>query len=541
MEGPLRRCYSREFLRDIRILSLCGVGFREIRSDHQSTFRIEEPKSQVDAVLFGHYPHELPRLELDGVGVDLSAVDLLFRGRRIRQRSDRRPAGYRAEQDREEAEGPERSAMKARRRLDGNRKTAHPVFNLGGFMTRFSLQTSRSLENSGIEKGVLYLIVLGPSCGDSSIRRGRKCGEFRAKLRLVEPERSRRVLHCDMDCFYAAVHQRDDPSLRGKPVVIGGRPESRGVVAAASYEVRRFGVHSAMPSSQARRLCPEAIFIPPDFRRYSRESEKIFAIYRELTPLVQAVSIDEAYLDVTDHLGEAGSATAVAKEIRRRVREERGLTVSVGVGPNRLIAKIASDFEKPDGLTVVRPAKVQAFLDPLPVRRLHSVGPATEKALAEIGVRTVAELRAVPLETLSARFGKHGRILFDFSRGIDDRPVEVHSERKSLGTENTYAEDLTELARMEEEVQRMAVEVAEALARSGLAGCTVTLKLRYSDFTTLTRSRTFAVPVYDGAVIAEVARDLLRRTEATSRPVRLLGVTASNLVRERIAQLSLFV
>ncbi len=360
----------------------------------------------------------------------------------------------------------------------------------------------------------------------------------------MEPEReeghSRRVLHCDMDCFYAAVHQRDDPSLRGKPVVIGGRPESRGVVAAASYEVRRFGVHSAMPSSQAKRLCPDAIFIPPDFRRYSRESEKIFAIYREFTPLVQAVSIDEAYLDVTDHLGEAGSATAVAKEIRRRVREERGLTVSIGVGPNRLIAKIASDFDKPDGLTVVRPAKVQAFLDPLPVRKLHGVGPATEKALAEMGVRTVAELRAAPLETLSARFGKHGRLLFEFSRGIDERPVETHSERKSLGTENTYAEDLTDLSRMVEEVERMAAEVAAALARSGLAGCTVTLKLRYSDFTTLTRSRTSDVPLYDAAVIAGIAIDLLRRTQAASRPVRLLGVTASNLVRERIAQLTLF-
>jgi DNA polymerase-4 len=191
-------------------------------------------------------------------------------------------------------------------------------------------------------------------------------------------------------------------------------------------------------------------------------------------------------------------------------------------------------------LTVVRPEKVQAFLDPLPVRRLHGVGPATEKALAELEVRTVAELRAVPLETLSARFGKHGRLLFEFSRGIDDRPVEVHSERKSLGTENTYAEDLTALARMEEEVERMAAEVAAILARSGFAGCTITLKLRYSDFTTLTRSRTSDVPLYDAAVIAEIAKDLLRRTEAASRPVRLLGVTASNLVRERIAQLSLF-
>jgi len=343
-----------------------------------------------------------------------------------------------------------------------------------------------------------------------------------------------------MDCFYAAVHMRDDPSLRGKPVVIGGRPESRGVVAAASYEVRRYGVHSAMPSSRARRLCPDAIFIPPDFRRYSRESEKIFAIYRELTPLVQAVSIDEAYLDVTDHLGEAGSATALAKEIRRRVREERELTVSIGVGPNRLIAKIASDFDKPDGLTVVRPEKVQAFLDPLPVRRLHGVGPATERALAEMKVLSVADLRAVELEDLIGRFGKHGRILYEFSRGIDDRPVETHSERKSLGTENTYAEDLTDLAAMLAEVDRMSTELAGSLARSGLAGCTVTLKVRYEDFTTVTRSRTFAAPVYDRVAIAACARDLLHRTEAPKRPVRLIGVTASNLVRERVEQLSLF-
>jgi DNA polymerase-4 len=344
-----------------------------------------------------------------------------------------------------------------------------------------------------------------------------------------------------MDCFYAAVHMRDDPSLRGKPVVIGGRPESRGVVAAASYEVRKYGVHSAMPSSRARRLCPEAIFIPPDFRRYSKESEKIFAIYRETTPLVQAVSIDEAYLDVTDCLGEWGTATAVAREIRRRVREERGLTVSVGVGPSRLIAKIASDFDKPDGLTVVPPGKVQAFLDPLPVRRLHGVGPATERALAEIKVQTVAELRAVPLEDLIERFGKHGRILYEFSRGIDDRPVETHQERKSLGTENTYAQDLTDFAEMEAEVERMAQEVANSLERSGLSGCTVTLKVRYEDFTTVTRSRTFAMPVGEAADIAACARDLLHRTEAPSRPVRLIGVTASNLVRERVSQLRLFV
>lgn len=344
-----------------------------------------------------------------------------------------------------------------------------------------------------------------------------------------------------MDCFYAAVHMRDDPSLRGKPVIIGGRPESRGVVAAASYEVRKYGVHSAMPSSRAKRLCPHAIFIPPDFRRYSRESEKIFAIYREITPLVQAVSIDEAYLDVTDHLGEAGSATAIAREIRRRVREERGLTVSVGVGPNRLIAKIASDFHKPDGLTVVKPHRVQEFLDPLPVRRLHGVGPATEKVLIEMGIQTVADLRAREIENLIDRFGsKHGRLLWEFARGIDDRPVEIHSERKSLGTENTYAVDLADLAEMDGEIARMSEEVAESLVKRGLAACTVTVKVRYADFTTVTRSRTFPVPLHDTVSISVCARDLLRRTEAPRRPVRLLGVTASNLMQGQVVQLLLF-
>src|SRR5436305_5065019 len=235
-----------------------------------------------------------------------------------------------------------------------------------------------------------------------------------------------------MDCFYAAVHMRDDPSLAGKPVVIGGLPEGRGVVAAASYEARRFGIHSAMPSSRALRLCPQVIFIPPDFRRYRRESEKIFAIYREITPVIQTVSLDEGYLDLTGRLEAFGTATRAAREIRRRVREERGLTVSVGVGPNRLVAKIASDFHKPDGLTVVPPHKVQAFLDPLPVRRLHGVGPATERALAELGVQAVADLRERPLDLLVERFGKHGRLLFEFARGIDDRPVETHRGRKRL-------------------------------------------------------------------------------------------------------------
>ncbi len=211
---------------------------------------------------------------------------------------------------------------------------------------------------------------------------------------MAEGVRVRRILHCDMDAYYAAVHMRDDPSLAGRPVIVGGDPDSRGVVASASYEARAFGIHSAMPAARARRLCPDAVFLRPDFPRYRRESDRIFAIYRDVTPEMETISLDEAYLDVTDHLGAAGAAQALAKEIRRRVRDERGLTVSVGVGPNCLVAKIASDACKPDGLRVVPPQRVQAFLDPLPVRRLLGVGPATERALAAMCVATVAELRA---------------------------------------------------------------------------------------------------------------------------------------------------
>jgi DNA polymerase-4 len=343
-----------------------------------------------------------------------------------------------------------------------------------------------------------------------------------------------------MDAFYAAVHVRDDPSLAGRPVVVGGDPSGRGVVASASYEARRFGVHSAMPAARARRLCPDAVFLRPDFPRYRREADHIFAIYRELSPLVETLSLDEAYLDVTDHLGAFGSATAIAKEIRRRVRAERALTVSVGVGPNRLVAKVASDFGKPDGLTVVPPHRVQAFLDPLPVRRLHGVGPATEAALHALGIRTVAELRSRELGALLARFHSHGRTLWEFARGIDERTVDPIQERKSLGTENTYAEDLAHLDAMDEEIVRMAAEVADGLARRELLACTVTVKVRFTDFTTVTRSHTLAIPTAAADRIAGLGRTLLRRTDAGRRTVRLLGLSASTLVPATPRQLDLF-
>ncbi|MEM1178372.1 MAG: DNA polymerase IV [Acidobacteriota bacterium] len=350
------------------------------------------------------------------------------------------------------------------------------------------------------------------------------------------------MLHCDMDCFYAQVHMRDDPSLRGKPVVIGGSPTGRGVVAAASYEARVYGIRSAMPAAQAVKRCPHAIFLKPEFPRYRDESSLIFDIFRDLTPVVQPASLDEAYLDVSEHLGDFPSATAVAQEIRRRVKEERDLTISVGVGPNRLVAKIASDYHKPDGLTVVRPKDVQRFLDPQPVRRLHGVGPATEARLGQLGVKTIADLRAQELEDLRQRFGRHGSVLWRYARGLDDRPVRTTRERKSLGHERTYAQDLHNLEQMEAQIEWLAERVAEGLQKKELRGRTVTLKVRYPDFTTLTRARTLAYAVDTTGPIATAALDLLKQTDAgRGQSVRLLGVTASSLEgRDGQAQLELW-
>jgi DNA polymerase-4 len=352
-------------------------------------------------------------------------------------------------------------------------------------------------------------------------------------------EAVRRILHCDMDCFYAAVHVRDDPSLAGQPVVIGGSPGGLGVIAAASYEARQFGVRSAMPSASAVRRCPQLVFIKPDFPRYRRESGEIFAILGEFTDLIQPVSIDEAYLDVTDRLEPWGSATAIAEEIRRRVREDRGLTVSVGVGPSRLVAKIASDFDKPDGLTVVKPRRVQAFLDPLPVRSLPGVGPATERRLKRRGFEVVADLRRHTETELEKMLGTYGRTLYRYARGIDRRPVRVSRERKSLSCERTYAEDLTNLEAMDEELERLAGRVARGLAKRELHACTFTVKIRYPDFTTLSRSRTIA-PTASEEVIAVHAKALLRKSDAAERGVRLLGVGGSKLVRGERDQLELF-
>jgi DNA polymerase-4 len=350
----------------------------------------------------------------------------------------------------------------------------------------------------------------------------------------------RRILHCDMDCFYAAVHMRDDPALRGRPVIVGGDPGRRGVVASASYEARAYGIHSAMPAARAARLCPAAVFIAPDFPRYRREAERIFSIYRELTPEVETVALDEAYLDVSEHLAGLGSATAVARAIRARLKAERGLTVSVGAGPNKLIAKIASDHGKPDGLVVVPPERMLAFLAPLPVGVLHGVGPSTQRALAAMGIATVADLRRRSLDELVARFRFHGRTLWGYARGRDERPLRLHAERKSLGSERTFARDLVGLGRMDAELGELARQVTAGLVKRDLQACTFRVKVRFADFTTVTRSHTLRLPTTDAHEVASLAAALLRRTEATSRSVRLLGITAGTLLEGGVRQLDLF-
>ncbi len=352
--------------------------------------------------------------------------------------------------------------------------------------------------------------------------------------------RDRRILHCDMDCFYAAVHMRDDPALRGKPVVIGGTPEGRGVVAAASYEVRAFGVRSAMPAARAKRLCPDAVFLRPDFGRYRSESAQIFEIFRQFSDLVQPVSIDEAYLDVSGVWRDYGSATELAKRLRARILEERGLTVSVGVGPNRLVAKIASDHDKPDGLTVVSPRRVGRFLAPLPARKLPGVGPVTARKLSSLGFETIGDLRKETRERLEQLLGSYGGVLYRYARGIDERPVRIDRVRKSLSSETTYARDLATEAEVRAEVARLADGVAASLEKRELSAGTVTVKVRYSDFKTVTRSLTLSAPTSEASVLRSTALVLLARTDGGRRPVRLLGVGCSNFMHGSIEQLRLF-
>src|SRR5436309_15189574 len=334
-----------------------------------------------------------------------------------------------------------------------------------------------------------------------------------------------------MDAFYASVEQRDDPSLLGKPVAVGGSPTGRGVVAAASYEARQFGVHSAMSMAKAVRLCPSLVIVRPDFQKYRDVSTTVFSIFREATPLVEGLSLDEAYLDVTENAWGETLGMNVAKRVKARIREDTRLTASAGVAPNKFLAKVASGWKKPDGLTVIGPGRVEPFLQQLPVDALWGVGPVTAGKLRAKGIERLVDVRTAEMDLLRATVGSLADWLRQLANGIDDRPVVPNREAKSSGSENTYPEDLTDLDTIRTEIAEMASHSIAWLARRQRLARTITIKVRYSDFTTITRSHT-AEATRDASDLTARAVRLLEKTDAGRRPVRLLGVSVHNFTAE---------
>jgi DNA polymerase-4 len=344
----------------------------------------------------------------------------------------------------------------------------------------------------------------------------------------MDAERIRKIIHIDMDAFYASIEQRDDPALRGRPVAVG-YPARRGVVAAASYEARRFGVHSAMPSTTAKRRCPELVFIPPRFEVYRAVSRHIQTIFKDYAPLVEPLSLDEAYLDVTDNVRGIPTAWETAKIIRARIRDETGLTASAGVSCNKLLAKLASDHRKPNGQFAIMPEEAEAFVAALPVAKLHGVGPKTAARMRALGIETGADLRKQSLDVLRNSFGKAGEWYFQIARGRDDRPVEPNRERKSAGSETTFPEDLADPARIEAGVLAMADDVWAWCESTGIRGRTVTVKIKWADFRVSTRSRSMEAPIEARNRLHEVALDLIRSVFPPAKGIRLVGVAVSNL------------
>lgn len=332
-----------------------------------------------------------------------------------------------------------------------------------------------------------------------------------------------------MDAFFASVEQRDFPEYRGKPLIVGGSPGGRGVVAAASYEVRKFGVHSAMPSSRAARLCPHAIFVKPRFEVYREVSEQIREIFLQFTDLVEPLSLDEAYLDVTENHINLPSATLIAKEIKRRIKEKTNLTASAGVAFNKFLAKVASDLDKPDGLSVITPDKASIFLEELEIGEFYGIGNATEARMKTLGIHTGRDLKKWTEIDLVERFGKMGRFYYRIVRGIDSREVKPDRIRKSYGKERTFSDDISDLHWIHGFLEELAESISSGMQKSRIAGKTVTLKVRYDDFETLTRSISFSRYINDAIHIANAAKQLLEQTEVGKRKVRLLGITLSNL------------
>jgi DNA polymerase-4 len=348
---------------------------------------------------------------------------------------------------------------------------------------------------------------------------------------------ARAITHVDMDAFYASVEQRDRPELRGRPVIVGADPRGRGVVSAASYEARVFGVRSAMPISRAYRLCPQGVYLPVDMDKYVAVSREIMAILGDFSPLVEPVSVDEAFVDLTGTASLFGPAPQAVAEIKRRIRAETGLTASAGLAANKFIAKVASELRKPDGLVIVDAGGEAEFLAPLPIERLWGVGKATAKALDALGIATIGQLQRVPRTTLVGRLGEHGADLHDLAFGRDARPVEPSAAPKSMGAETTFERDTSDRGRLEATLRGQAERVARELRAERLSAARVTLKLRFADFRTLTRSHT-GDPTQDGLELYRRVSTLLAR-ERLVLPVRLIGVSASTLGREQTGQLGL--
>lgn len=337
-----------------------------------------------------------------------------------------------------------------------------------------------------------------------------------------------------MDAFYASIEQRDNPELKGKSVIVGGAPDRRGVVAACSYEARKFGIHSAMSSHRAHKLCPEAMFIPPRFDIYRAVSAQIREIFYEYTDLIEPLSLDEAFLDVTENKKGMSSATLIAQEIKKKIYEKTGLTASAGVSFNKFLSKVASDMNKPDGLTVITPEEANEFIDKLPIRKFFGIGKVTEKRMLDMGIKTGADLKKVDKKKLVTLFGKVGEHYYNIVHGEDDRPVNPYRIRKSIGKETTLSEDIDSKEQMIDILNQLALEVEELLKKHDVKGKTITLKIKYFDFQNITRSITAEKTVVLSADIMKHIRELLEKTEAGKRKVRLLGITISNFADKDI-------
>ncbi|MEQ8426142.1 MAG: DNA polymerase IV [Cyclobacteriaceae bacterium] len=343
----------------------------------------------------------------------------------------------------------------------------------------------------------------------------------------------RKIIHIDMDAFYASIEQRDNPFYKGKPLVVGGSPEGRGgVVAAASYEARKFGVRSAMSSKKAVQLCKDLIFIRPRFDVYKEVSQRIRSIFRQYTDLIEPLSLDEAYLDVTNDKKNIGSAIDIAELIRKQIKEELNLTASAGVSINKFVAKIASDINKPDGLTFIGPSKIESFMEKLPVDKFFGVGKVTAAKMKTIGLHTGADLKKLTENELVNHFGKAGRFYFKIVRGEDNRPVQPHRKTKSVGAEDTFPYDLTVIEEMNEELSKIASLVHDRLSRNNLKGRTITLKIKYHDFKQITRSKSFTSGTDDLETILATAKELLLTTDPESTKIRLLGISLSNFYEQ---------